>query len=99
MTSDQLSAAAGILLSLAFSYLPGLRQWYAEQEPEHKALGMLAALVIVGVLEFAISCARLQPIVPCTQDGAWGLVRAFVAAAIANQTTYTLTKRIAPVTK
>lgn len=99
MSSDQLSAGAGIVLSLAFSYLPGLRQWYAEQQPEHKALGMLVALAVTAMLALSISCAGLQQIVPCDQPGVWSLVRAFVAAAVANQTTYTLTKRIAPVQK
>ncbi len=96
MTSDTLSAAAGILLSLAFSYLPGLRGWYANQAPEHRALVMLAALLLAGLLVFGLSCAGLQPIVPCSQSGAWSLVTAFVSAAIANQATYSLTKRIAP---
>lgn len=99
MTSDTLSAGAGIVLSLAFSYLPGLRQRYAQQEPEHKALGMLVALAVTAILALAISCAKLQTVVTCDQPGVWSLVRAFVAAAVANQTTYTLTKRIAPVTK
>jgi len=96
MTSDTLSAAAGIVLSLAFSYLPGLRDWYAGQEPQNKALTMLAALAIVCLLAFGLSCAGLQQIVPCSQPGAWSLVTAFVAAAIANQATYSLTRRIAP---
>lgn len=99
MTSDTLSAAAGILLSLAFSYLSGLRGWYASQAPEHRALVMLAALLIAGLVAFGLSCAGLQVVVPCSQPGAWSLVTAFVAAAIANQTTYSLTKRIAPATE
>ena len=99
MTTDQLSAAAGIVLSLAFSYAPGLRQWYAGLDPEYKALGMLAALAVTAILALAVSCAGLQQIVTCDQPGAWALVRAFVSASVANQTTYTLTKRIAPVRK
>lgn len=96
MTSDTLSALAGVLLSLAFSYLPGLRTWYADQVPEHRALVMLGALLVAGLLAFGLSCAGLQQVVPCSQPGAWSLVTAFVTAAIANQATYSLTKRIAP---
>ncbi len=96
MTSDQLSALAGVALSLAFSYLPGLRDWYAGQEAQSKALVMLAALAVVCLLAFGLSCAGLQQIVPCSQPGAWSLVTAFVAAAVANQATYSLTRRIAP---
>lgn len=99
MNSDTLSAGAGIVLSLAFSYLPGLRPWYASLDPERKALGMLAALAVTAMLALAISCANLQQVVTCDQPGVWSLVRAFVAASVANQTTYTLTKRIAPVQK
>lgn len=96
MTSDGLSIAAGVLLSLALSYLPGVRGWYADQSPEKRALVVLACLLVVGLLAFGISCAGLQAVVECSQPGAWSLARAFVAAAIANQTTYSLTKRIAP---
>lgn len=96
MTSDGLSIAAGVLLSLALSYLPGVRGWFADQAPETRSLVTLGALLVVGLLAFGISCAGLQAVVECSQPGAWSMVRAFVAAAVANQTTYSLTKRIAP---
>ena len=99
MTSDQLSAAAGIVLSLAFSYLPGLRQWYADKDDETKALLNLGSLVVVGLFAFGVSCAGIQSVVPCTQPGAWAIVQAIFWAAVGNMTTHGITKRIAPVTK
>ena len=54
---EVLSAAAGVLLSLAFSYLPGLNGWFASLEGTHKRLVMLAALVLVAAGAFALSCA------------------------------------------
>ena len=57
MSSEVLSATAGVLLSLAFSYVPGLSGWFASLEGTHKRLVMLAALVIVSAGAFALSCA------------------------------------------
>ncbi|MBX7215270.1 MAG: hypothetical protein K1X39_14780 [Thermoflexales bacterium] len=99
MQSNELSAAAGVLLSLAFSYLPGLRPWYAAQTSEKRSLVMLAALVATGLLAFGVSCSGLQPVVTCSAPGFKSLVIAIGAAAAANVTTYTLTRRIAPATE
>ena len=46
MTSEQLAIAAGILLSLAFNYIPGLNDWYQALEGTYKRLIMLLALVL-----------------------------------------------------
>lgn len=96
MTSNELSALAGVLLSLAFSYLPGLRTWYADQSPEVRSLVMLVALLSAGLLAFAVSCSGIQQVVACSEPGVKSLLVAFGSAAAANVTTYTLTKRISP---
>jgi hypothetical protein len=48
-TPDILSAAGGILLSLVFSYAPGVRPWFAALEPQQKALVNLGSVVAVAV--------------------------------------------------
>lgn len=40
MTSDELAAVAGVVLSLAFSYVPGLSGWFDGLRGEYKRLIM-----------------------------------------------------------
>lgn len=56
MSAEILSGTAGILLSFLFSYTPGLRKWYDSKDGETKSLVMLAALVVVSVSVFFLSC-------------------------------------------
>ena len=93
MSSELLASVAGVLLSLAFSYLPGLRPWFDKLQPDYKRLVMLAALALVAGGAFALACIGQYPALTCDEAGAWVLVRAFLAAAIANQAAYALTPR------
>lgn len=90
LSPDYLAALAGILLSLVFSYTPGLQPKYDALPPTTKRLIMLGALALAaaGVLAYQ-----------CRADGAcyganWELaVTAFIAAAVANQATFALTPK------
>jgi hypothetical protein len=97
VSAEDLSMAAGVLLSLVFSYLPGVSERFVQLSPTHKRLVMLALLGVVTGGVFALSCME-SPALPgrvvCDQAGAWGLVRAFVLAAIANQSAYALSPRV-----
>jgi len=96
-TPDILSAAGGILLSLVFSYAPGVRPWFAALEPQQKALVNLGSVVAVAVGAFALGCfGIIEGVVQCKVAGARELASAVLSVAIANMTTYGLTKRIAP---
>lgn len=87
MSADQLSAAAGIVLSLAFSYGPGLKGKFNQLDPTQKRLVMAALLLVVAFAAFAAGCRGLLSIT-CDQPGAIGLLSAFVAALVANQATF-----------
>lgn len=95
MTSEKLAIAAGIILSLLFSYVPGLNDWYQKLEGTYKRLIMLSALVMVTAGAFGLSCWNIfpKPIVTCDLAGAWGLVDALFKALVANQTTYLITPK------
>lgn len=93
MTSDQLAAIAGIILSLLFSYVPGLSDWYAPLDPSVKRLTMAALLLVVAAGVFGLSCASITTSVACTREGALGLVYAFISALVANQSAYQLSPR------
>ena len=86
MTSDQLSAAAGVALSLAFSYVPGLRDRFAALSGEHKRIGMLAALLIVTLGSFGLTCGGLlgSTAIQCNRAGAIDLLWAFCMGAEAT---------------
>lgn len=97
ITSDILSGAAGVLLSLAFSFIPGLGQWLAVKDPVWKRLTVLIAVVLVAAGAFALSCANVQGLpfqVACSTAGAVGLVQAVVVCLIASQATNSITPNV-----
>lgn len=96
MTPELLSAVAGVLLSLAFSYIPGLNTKYAALSDEWKKLTMLGLLLVVAAGTFGLACAGLLTdlfgmTITCDKAGAIGLVQVFLFAAFGNQTAYKLT--------
>ena len=94
MTQVALSSVAGVLLSLMFSYVPGLRDWFGTLSADYKRLVMLVALVVVAVAAFGLSCAGIVDAVACDKDGAINLVASFIAALVANQGTYQISPLI-----
>lgn len=107
MTADLLSMLAGALLSLTFSYVPGLRQWFERlgAQPDdggaRKRLVMLILLAAVAGGSFALRCTSLgalfladlpQPLT-CDSAGVAGLVKALLLALVANQGIYQISPR------
>lgn len=97
MSATDLSMLAGAILSLLFSYMPGLSEKYDSLQPEQKRLIMLGMVVLVAVGAYALACAgyadRLGYSVECTDAGLIELAKAVIAAAVANQGVYGLTKK------
>ena len=93
MSAELLSSVAGILLSLVFSYTPGLNAKYDALATTEKRLVMLGSLVIVSLGIFGLGCAGWFNVpITCDQAGAEQLASAFVLALVANQGTYLITK-------
>ena len=88
MDAALLASLAGILLSLLFSYVPKLSEKFAILEGVYKRLIMVGLILVVAGGTFGLSCAGVIGAVTCDQPGALGLVKAFIAALIANQSTY-----------
>jgi hypothetical protein len=89
MTAEQISAVAGVILSLLFSYMPGLKDWFASLDGTYKRLVMIGLMLVVALAAFGLSCgglgAQFGVSISCTQEGAIGLLLAFVAALVGNQ--------------
>lgn len=87
MTPETIAASAGIILSLALSYLPVVKTWYAPLPNEQKVTvtGILLVLVTAGTLLY--NCRGQFACV--TTD--WPLaLQTLIAALVANQSTYLL---------
>jgi hypothetical protein len=101
MDAQTLALLSGVVLSLLFSYIPGLNTWYAALDGTIKRLIMLALLFVTGLAVVGIACAgfgvALGISVTCDQTGFIGVLKAFVAAAIANQAAYSVTPQTASV--
>jgi len=97
MTGSTLAALAASLLSLLFSYVPGFKTWYSPKDPYLKRLIMLALVIVAAMGAFSFACAGLADDfsvkVSCDAFGAWGLVRAVIAAVAANQAVFLISPR------
>ena len=96
MDAEWISLVAGIVISLGFSYIPGLNTKYASQSEDKKKLIMIGVLFAVALIAFGLACAGWLAdltgvVITCDKPGIVLIIKAFVLAAIANQTTYKLT--------
>src|SRR4030043_1887772 len=102
MTSETLLIILGAVLSLLFSYVPGLANWFNPLDENKKRLIMLGMLVVITASVFGLSCAGVINAVTCDKPGAMGLLTAFLFALMANQGTNALSPKIglkAPLSK
>lgn len=88
LTPETLSALAGVVLSLFFSYVPGANTWYAAQAPVSKRLIMAGLLLVVAIFSVLLSCSSILPLIVCEKAGFLAIAQVFVAALIANQTAF-----------
>jgi len=93
MSTDELAGTAGILISVACSYVPGLADKYAALDGTQKRLVMLLALILAAALVYGLSCANVVAVITCSQRDLVGLLRTVVLAIVANQSTYWITPK------
>ena len=92
LTPDVLAAIAGAIISLGFSYIPGLSVKFAALLPEVKRLIMAGIMILVSVAIFALGCnGLLVSGIACEQSGLVQLVTIILSAIVANQGTYAIT--------
>jgi hypothetical protein len=102
MSPEILASVVAVVLSLAFSYIPGLNVWYAGLGKEVKQLIMLLLLVVVAGVSYGLACAGWLTdltgiVMACDKASFLGLVRTLVVAIIANQGVYSLSPNTAAV--
>lgn len=93
--TDILASVSGVLLSLAFSYIPGLHEKFNALETIYKRLVIMGLLLIVAAGLFGMSCAGIVEFAAgavCDRAGLVELLRALFLAFVANQATYAFVK-------
>lgn len=94
MDANTLASIAGVILSLVFAYVPGVKEWYGKLDATQKAGTMAILLIAVALGVFAASCGQVVSVgITCDKQGAVGLVQILVAALIANQSTFLIAVR------
>ncbi len=94
MDAELLASVVAIVFSLFFSYVPGISDRFDTLGKKQKQMWMGILLVLVAVGAFVLSCGGLIDIgLGCDKSGAKGMLRILIAAAVANQAAYSLTKK------
>jgi hypothetical protein len=97
MSADSLSLIAGTVLSLTFSYVPGLHDRFDPLDATNKRLILLGLLVVCAGLIYELGClgwgASWGIQVSCDRAGLASFLEQLVLAVIANQGTYGISPR------
>jgi hypothetical protein len=94
MSVEQLSSIAAVVLSLFFSYVPGVKGWYEKLDGEWKRLIMAGLLLVVAGGAYGVSCLQwFSSSVACDAGGGLKLLQVFLAALIANQATFMISPK------
>ncbi len=93
MSAELLALFGGIVVSLVFSYFPGVKPKFNALSPDYKRLVNLGALFVVAAAALGLSCIGRYNVFTCDVDGAWQALEVLVLAAIANQSAYLLTPK------
>jgi hypothetical protein len=85
-----ISGIAGVILSIALMYIPGLNVKWDELLPDRKRMyvGLLLLLSTAGVI--GVSCTNLIVVVTCDKVGILDVLFALVMALTANQSMHRL---------
>lgn len=97
MDENTLSLIAGAVLSLLFSYVPGLSDWFDKLDGVYKRLVMALLLLAVSLGIVGLACAGLAAdfglVTTCDRTGVIAVLQAFLIALAANQTMYAISKK------
>lgn len=86
--TNAIAVIAGVLTSIAFDRVPGLRAWFDTLSREARGAVMMAFAGVAAALIVTASCLGLDATVACTRTGVYQTVIAFGTFLAANQGTY-----------
>lgn len=75
-----LSAILGTALTLIFTFVPQVKDWYEAKDARTKAQIMAFGLLIIGACVTALSCYGVISAVVCTQTG----ILTFITGTLLN---------------
>jgi uncharacterized membrane protein YidH (DUF202 family) len=84
---------AGVVMSLIFRYVPGMRDAFDQLDATQKQAFMGMIIICVGLASAALGCAGWFNLVTCEREGFETTVRSIIIALMANQTAYSITRR------
>lgn len=90
MSSEKLASIVGVLISLLFAYLPGLKTWFDKQTSEAKG-GITAGITVLAAFAiYGLSCAGwfTELGVTCSQGGLQQLISIVIGALVGLAGTY-----------
>jgi hypothetical protein len=100
LTPELLASVSGVIISLGFSYIPGLSTKFAALNAVVKSAIMAGLMVVAGVVIYIGGCNGLFVTgMVCGTEGGWKLVSVLLAAIIANQAAYQLSPPTKAVTE
>ncbi len=90
LSPELLAVIAGTLLSVAFGYIPKLKDWYSAKDPQTQAAIMGLLLLVSVIAIFLANCGAFLVVVnlTCTKQGAVDALWYFFYALMANQGTF-----------
>jgi len=92
--ANLIAMASGVILSLVFSYIPGLSHWYGDLAPDLKRAIMALALIVVTAGIYGLNCWGVISVdLGCNADGALQAVTALFLALAANQATHQISPK------
>lgn len=98
LTPEILAGIAGAIISLLFSYIPGLSTWFAALGEEVKRLVMAGIMLAAVIAIWLMSCGGLLSSgVVCDQVGLMQVAWIYILAVMANQGIYKITPRTSAV--
>lgn len=81
-------ATTAVVISLACTFIPNFRVWFAKQTSEAKSLAHLLVLTGMAILAGVLSFTGVYPFVTPDKAGIIQLVVLWIGALVTNQTTY-----------
>lgn len=96
LTPELFAQILGAIVSLLFSFFPGLREWFNALKPGEKLLVMVGLGVVVSAAIFGISCFTPYVFVACTWLGVQELLEVLWAYIVSTQAVYLLTRKVRP---